>query len=97
MEKVTKEQIAGWKKKHGDVFMLECDGKVAYVRRPDRKVLDAAHVTSQGGPLKYNEFILNNIWLGGDEEFKADDALFLGVSEQLGEIIEKKSVELKKL
>lgn len=47
--------------------------------------------------MKYNEFLLNNCWLEGDEIIKTDDALFLGVSAQLAEIIEMKEATLKKL
>lgn len=35
--------------------------------------------------------------LAGDEEIKTDDALFLGVSTKLGELVEVKEAELKKL
>ena len=48
-------------------------------------------------PMKYNEILLNNCWLAGDEEIKTDDALFLGVSTKLGELVEVKEAELKKL
>lgn len=40
---------------------------------------------------------LNNCWLAGDEEIKIDDSLFLGVSAKLGELVEVKEAELKKL
>ena len=48
-------------------------------------------------PMKYNEILLANCWLAGDEEIKEDDALFLGVSAKLGELVEIKEAELKKL
>ena len=47
--------------------------------------------------MKYNEIMLRNCWLAGDEEIKTDDALFLGVSAKLGELIDIKEAELKKL
>ena len=50
-----------------------------------------------GDKMKYNEILLNNCWLAGDEEIKTDDALFLGVSTKLGELVEVKEAELKKL
>ena len=46
---------------------------------------------------KHGKFLLNNCWLEGDEIIKTDDALFLGVSAQLAEIIEIKEATLKKL
>lgn len=90
-------QIADWKKKHGDVFQVSVEGKTAYLKKPDRRALGAAAVVGKSDPMKYNEVLLNNCWLGGDEEIKTDDALFLGVSATLSELIEIKEAELKKL
>lgn len=97
MAEVTKEQIESWKKKHGDVFEVNVDGKTAYLKKPDRKVLGAASVLGKDDPMKYNEILLENCWLGGDEEIKTDDSLFLGVSSVLAEIIEIKKAEIKKI
>ena len=97
MEKVTKEQIESWKKRHGDVFEVNVDGRTAYLRKPDRKVLGAASVLGKDDPMKYNEILLENCWLGGDEDIKTDDSLFLGVSSVLAEIIEIKKAEIKKI
>lgn len=41
--------------------------------------------------------ILNDCFLGGDEEIKTNDAYFLAVSSKLSEIIEVKEAELVKL
>ncbi|WP_234169570.1 hypothetical protein [Bacteroides thetaiotaomicron] len=97
VEKTIEQKICEWKAKHGDVFQVEVDGRVAYLKRPDRKVLGAAAVTGKSDPMKYNEVILNNCWLEGDEEIRTNDAMFLGVSAQLAEIIEIKEATLKKL
>jgi len=94
---VTDEQIKEWKRKHGDVFQVEVDGRVAYLKKPDRKTLSAASVLGSKDPLKYNEIMLNNCWLAGDEDIKTDDALFLGASSVLAELIEIKEAEIKKL
>lgn len=96
-KKDIKTQIAEWKEKYGSVYKIECEGKEGYVRKPDRKVLGAAAVIGSKDPMKYNEVLLNNIWLGGDEELKTNDDYFLGVSAQLAELIEIKEVTLKKL
>ena len=97
VEKTIEQKITEWKAKHGDVFQVEVDGRVAYLKSPDRKVLGAAAVTGKSDPMKYNEVILNNCWLEGDEEIRTNDAMFLGVSAQLAEIIEIKEATLKKL
>lgn len=94
---ITSEQIEAWKKKHGDVFCVTVGDKVAYLKRPDRKTLGAAAVVGKNNPMKYNEILLENCWLDGDPEIKTDDALFLGVSAKLGELVEVKEAELKKL
>lgn len=94
---VTKDMISKWKKQYGKIFMVEVDGRIAYLKRPDRKALAMAAVVSKNDPIKYNEIVLNNCWLEGDEEIKTDDALFLGVSGKLAEIIEIKEAELKEL
>lgn len=43
MSKVAQEQIDNWKKKHGEIFKLEFeDGKEAYLKKPDRKIMSYA-------------------------------------------------------
>ena len=92
----TEEQVAKWKQKHGEIYALEADGKVCYVHKPDRKTL-AYVATLQNNPIKMAETMLNNCWLGGCDDFKTDDELFLGVSAQLGQLVQVKQVELSKL
>lgn len=82
-------------KKYGDVFCVVVGDKVAYLKRPSRQALSAAAVVGKNDPMKYNEILLNNCWLDGDEEIKTDDSLFLGVSAKLGELVEVKEAELK--
>lgn len=94
---VTKEQIQEWKKKHGKVFKISCDGKVCYLKPPSRKTLGYASVAGKDDPLKFNEVILRDCWLGGDEEIRTDDVLFLSVSSQLANIIQTKEAELEEL
>jgi hypothetical protein len=96
-KEVTQAQIDEWKAKHGSVFYVEIEGKKAYLKKPNRTALSAAAVVGKTDPMKYNEILLNNCWLAGDEEIKTNDDLFLGVSAKLSEIIEIKEAELKKL
>ena len=46
MENLSKEQIEALKKKHGEIFKVEVDDKVCYLKRPTRKALSLA--ASQG-------------------------------------------------
>ena len=94
---VTKEQIKQWKAKYKEVFVLRVDDKVAYLRTPDRATLSYASTLATKDPMKFNEAILTNCWLGGDEEIKTDDSLFLSASSKLGELIQIKEATLEKL
>ena len=94
---VKKEQIKQWKAKYKEVFVLRVDDKVAYLRTPDRATLSYASTLATKDPMKFNEAILTNCWLGGDEEIKTDDALFLSASSKLGELIQIKEATLEKL
>ncbi len=89
--------IAAWKKKHGDVFAYEADGKICYLHRPGRDVIAAASVVGKDDPFKFAEIVLSNCWLGGDEELRSDDRYFMGLSQKISDIIEIKVGEIKKL
>lgn len=91
------QKIEEWKKKHGDIFLYEVDNKKCYLRKPDRKTLSAASVIGKSDPMRYNEIMLANCWLEGDEEIKTEDKYFLGISGRLAELVEITEGELKKL
>lgn len=93
----TKEQIADFKAKHGEIFKIKVDGKSCLLRKPNRKELGYASVAGKENPLKFNEVILNSCWLAGDEEIRTNDTLFLSASAKIAEIIEVKEAELEKL
>lgn len=93
---VEQAQIDKWKKQHGDVYSFTADGKVCYLRKPDRKVL--SYVSTLGNnAIKIAETMINNCWLGGCGDFKSDDGLFLGLSQKLGALIQIKEAEIAKL
>jgi hypothetical protein len=94
---VTPEQIEEWKKQHKDIFKITVDGRTCYLRKPSRKALGYAAVAGKENPLKFNEVILKDCWLAGDEEIKTDDTLFMSISAKLTELIEIKDAELEKL
>ena len=98
----TSEQIAEMKEKHGDVFevsVISADGveHKGYLRKPKRQELSYATKVGSSNPLGFNESIINACWLAGDEAIKTDDALFMGVSGQIAEIIEVAEASIKKL
>lgn len=93
----SEEQIAEWKKKYSKVSAIMIDGHICYLRKPDRRILSYASGVGAKDPIKFNELILANCWLGGSEAIKTDDELFLGVSGKLVELIEFKEAELVNL
>jgi len=93
----TPEQVTEWKAKHKEVFAITVDGHVAYLKKPDRKTIAYASSVGAKDPIKFNEIMLANCWLGGSEAIKTDDDLFLGASGKLAELIEVKEAELVKL
>lgn len=99
MKTATPEQIEAWKKEHNDVYQItvEEDDKVCYLRKPTRKELSFASTVGTQDPMKFNEMIIKNCWLGGDEEIQTNDSLFLAVSTQLDRVLEFKKAELVKL
>ena len=93
----TKEQIQAWKAKHKEVFQITVGDSVCYLHKPDRVTMKAIASVGNSDPIRANEVLLANCWLGGDESIKTDDAKFFGVSSQLAKIVEIKEAELKKL
>lgn len=96
-KEITKEQIEAWKVKYGSVFKITVDNRVAYLRSPDRKTMSFASSVGAENPMKFNEILLKNCWLAGDEEIQTNDNLFMSISAQLAEIIEIKEAKLEKL
>jgi hypothetical protein len=93
----TQEQIDTWKAKHKNIYLVEVDGKVAYLKAPGRNELSYAATISKNDPMKFNGAIIDKCWLAGDEEIKTDDRLFMGVAEKLDQIIETAEATIKKL
>ncbi len=93
--KIDKQKIEEWKKQHGEVFLIETQGRQCIVRKPTRK--DLSYVSVVKDPIKMQEAILNQLWLDGDAEIKTDDDLFFAVSSQLDEVLRVKEAEIKKL
>jgi len=94
---ITKEQIQEWKNQYKDIFVISVEDKKVYLRTPDRKTLSYASTLATKDPLRFNEVILENCWLGGDEEIKTNDELFLAVSSKLPDLIQIKEATLEKL
>lgn len=92
---VTAEMIADWKKEHGEIFKLNVEDKTCYLKSPDRRTLGFASSTKD--TFKFNEIVLKNCWLAGDEEIFSNDSYFLAACSKLDGIIQVKEAELEKL
>ncbi|MFV0397943.1 MAG: hypothetical protein ACK5JU_07995 [Bacteroidales bacterium] len=90
------EQIAEWKQKHTDIYKIEVGESVCYLKKPDRKTMSYVS-TLASNPIRANEALLQNCWLGGDESIKTEDDKFFGVSAKLAEIVQIKEAEITKL
>lgn len=93
----TKEQIAEWKEKHGEVYQVTAEDKVGYIRAPKRQEVSLAMSYAATSPLKMTEVILQSCWLGGANELRDNDKYFYGINAQINEIIEMAEVKVKKL
>nr|DAJ01333.1 MAG TPA: hypothetical protein [Caudoviricetes sp.] len=91
----TKEQVAEWKRKHGDIFELSVEDKSCIVRRPNRK--DLSYVSVVKNPIQMSETLLKQLWVDGDKEILEDDSLFLAVIPKMEEVIKIKESAIKKL
>lgn len=94
----TAEQIEKWKREHRSVHRLTVDGRVGYLKNPDRRTLSLAMSRiAKNDILGGTEAILENCWLGGDTEIKTDDELFMAAVGKVGNLIQIGEAELEKL
>lgn len=97
----TQEQIEQWKaetkKKYGEsanVFVYQVEDKVCYLRSVDRSTYSAAASKVSTSPAKFNEVVIDNIWLGGDDELKKNDRYYFGLIDFIEEMMAKKKGSL---
>ena len=91
------DQIEEWKKKHGKLYAIIVDGHICYLRPPDRKILGFASMAGKTDPMKFNEALLNNCFVGGSEAIKTDDELFFAAGSRLADLIQVKEAQLVNL
>lgn len=101
---VTQGEIDKWKTKYGSVHQIECprsdepeDVATCYLKEPTRQTLHAAMKFAQSDPMKMNNILLNNCWLGGDPEIKTNDKLFMAAAAKLSDVYEVREATVKKL
>jgi|SRR6218665_116154 len=94
--KLADAEVETLKAKFKDVFEITVGGSVCYLRKPNRRELGAATSLAQNDPMAFNESLLADCWLAGEEAIKTDDELFLSVCAHLPALVEVQASELKK-
>lgn len=107
----SSDQIAAWKRLHGDVYEIGVEGHVGYVRGFDRSTMKFAlsqlcmriDPETKAAELNLEKMVelgeigLKNCWLGGSEAILSNDRLFAAAALQVGELFEIAETTLKKL
>lgn len=94
---LTEEQIEAAKQQYGNIYQIDVEDKTCFIHKPTRQILDLAYASGAKKSSLFEETILRNCWLAGDKAIVEDDDYFFGASKQLGDVIQFKSSELKKL
>lgn len=95
-----KAELDKLKKVHGPLVLIKtADGKAAAIfKRPSRKILKMAHANNgESNSITYNETLVNNCFVQGDESIKTEDKYFLAVGPKIQELVELAEVELVNL
>lgn len=90
----TAEQIAKWKEQYGKVYKYEVEDKVCFLRPVDRTTYSLAAAKVSTSPAKFNEVIIERIWLAGDEEIRKNDEYYFGLVDFVEELMNKKKGSL---
>jgi hypothetical protein len=107
----TPEQIEAWKTQHGDVYEIEVEGHVCYVKGFTRESMRFAlsqlkikiNTQTQSAEmdmekiLNIGEIGLQNCWLGGSDEINTNSKLWMAAALQVGEMFEIAEARIKKL
>lgn len=91
---VTSEQITKWKEQYGKVYKYEVEDKVCFLRPVDRTTYSLAASKITTSPAKFNEIIIDRIWLAGDEVIKKNDDYYFGLIDFVEELMDKKKGSL---
>ncbi|MDR1729953.1 MAG: hypothetical protein LBR52_04755 [Prevotellaceae bacterium] len=90
-------QLEEWKKLHGAIKGYGSDGKIAVFRVADINTIDTCRMMSRGSTLKFSLNLVENCWLGGDEELIKEDRYRLDIADWGNELIEVVAGEMVEL
>lgn len=99
---VTQEQIERWKREHGSVFRYTavkegCGPKVGYLKKISPQTMDAYETMLKRSKLMADDIVIENCWLGGDEEIVKNDDYRMGLRDWLGLLLVKVEGEMAEL
>jgi hypothetical protein len=100
---MNEAQIKSWKAKHGEVYAISVADEATekeytgYFKKPDLKIIAASAKFTTEDPVKAGIVLMENCWLGGDEELKNNDEMKMGVIQQLSTLFKVKQATIKKL
>lgn len=99
--KATPEQIEAWKQQvkekqgsTGQVYEYNVGDKYAYLRSVDRDTYNRALAKVAASPGKFNEIIIQDIWLGGDDEIRKVECYYFGLADFIEDMLNKKKGSL---
>lgn len=92
---MDEKHIKELKAKYGTIYEITVEGRSCIIRKPNRK--DLSYIAAVANPVQMTETLLNQLWVEGDEEIRQDDDLFLAAASKLGELVQVKEAEIKKL
>lgn len=99
--KVSDEELAGLKEKHGKVKVMEVpvndagtEVAVGYFKPIDRQTMGAS--LSISDPVASKELVLNTCFIGGDKRILEDDELFFSACLLVDQMMAFRRGELKK-
>lgn len=96
-ERPTKEQIAAWKKQHGNLYKISVEGYFAILRQPKLVDMEGASREAKKSPLSSVKYIVRNCALYIDDAINKDDSLFMSICTKAEEVVDIKESELEKL
>jgi hypothetical protein len=101
--KLAEQAIESLKNAHGRVYevIIPIDDEgaehvAAYLKKPSRQALGKVMGIMNSNPVKANEILLADCWVGGDDRAKTDDEAFLSLCEAMGDLITVRKAEIEK-
>lgn len=92
-------EIKEWKKKHGELYQFEVEGKIVILREPTLTDLERATSADpkKKKPFNFHRSILANCKMYEDDGFSNDEKALMALFQEMDSVIEIKEATVKKL